>query len=341
VTQFIKNKIIAQRIVFVDGIAGSGKSILGPVLYSLQNMEKPKMEQVYEYLCILHHFKKIESDAAVTLMRLYADLSLYNSLISRDVNLRIFDVYGLLNLPYPLESVARLFRKDGNAIMETIKKNTPVLHIISHQMLPVIDLAFASYGERLRVIEMLRHPLYYIHHWSTYIDRYGRDAREFTLWLDYKGNNVPWFAHGWEEKFLSSNMMDKIIFSIEQLINGCEYALNRLGEKERNQIVLVPFELFVKTPWIFIEKIEDILGVKRTALTQKTLSKQKCPRSCISAGLGHKAYGWRRPVKDLTDCKDYESRRKTVEAAASKEALRVLDKLSSDYEKKYKIFDFR
>ena len=161
----IRNHSIAENIVIVDGFNGCGKSILGPVLESFKDVEKTRTEHIYEYLCITHSLNKIDVDAAKSLMRVYSDLAIYDSMISREVNLRLTDDSGLLNSSNKLKYIARLFYKDGDPVLDRIKKTSPVLQILTHQMLPVIDLAFMAWGDRLKIVEMVRHPLYLIEHW--------------------------------------------------------------------------------------------------------------------------------------------------------------------------------
>jgi len=101
-----------------------------------------------------------------------------------------------------LKYVKRLFYEDGKVVLDRIQKEKPILHIISHQPLGTMDLAFRAFGNRLRVIEMVRHPLFLLEHWYSYIDRHGTDRRDFTIWINYKRKALPWFAVGWEEKCL-------------------------------------------------------------------------------------------------------------------------------------------
>ena len=78
-------------IIFIDGLWGTGKSLLGPIISGMDRVEKSKIEHVYEYVCILRHLNKISPDAASWMLNNYADLSQYNNLIGREVKLRSRD----------------------------------------------------------------------------------------------------------------------------------------------------------------------------------------------------------------------------------------------------------
>ena len=81
----------AKNIVFVDGMWGSGKSILGPLISCFRRTEKMYMEHIYEYLCVLKHYNTIDLEACRSLLRIHADLALFNTMISREVNFRPTD----------------------------------------------------------------------------------------------------------------------------------------------------------------------------------------------------------------------------------------------------------
>lgn len=335
--RFIKPLIIAEEIIFVDGLWGTGKSIMGPVLGSFERVEKQKLDPIYEHLSVLDRFGKIDPDSGEAMMRLYADIALFNSMISREVNLRPFDESGLLNNPRPLEYMARLLYKDGDAVMERIREKRPILQIMTHQILPAARLAFRSFGERFRIIEMVRHPLYMAQHWFSYIERCGRDPREFTLWIeDGSGPPLPWFSSGWEERYSSLSTMDKVIYSIKWLYEESEKALGGLSEGERSRVFLIPFERFVKDPWHFIGKLKAFLGVNPTERTKRVLRKQKCPRANLSAGKGHESYGWSGPLGG-DDSEDYSRRMEFVDAKASPEAAAELRRMCGSYEERFKV----
>ena len=55
---FIQGERLCKNIVFIDGMWGTGKSMLGPIIGSFKGVEKQKIDYNFEYLCILNYFKK-------------------------------------------------------------------------------------------------------------------------------------------------------------------------------------------------------------------------------------------------------------------------------------------
>ena len=93
---------IAENIVFLDGLTGTGKTMMAPLLTSLARVELARFDHIHEYLSALDANQKIESDAVSVLMNMYADLALYNSMIARESNFRWNDLSGVFsNPPYP------------------------------------------------------------------------------------------------------------------------------------------------------------------------------------------------------------------------------------------------
>jgi len=276
---------------------------------------------------------KIDTAAAVTLMRIFSDLAVYNTMISREANLRFFDETGLFNNPGSLKYIARLFRDDGDAVMERIKSERPILQLMTHMIFPGVDLAFKAFGKRLKVIEMARHPLYMIEGWHGYIDRCGSDPREFTLWIEHAGKRMPWFASGWEERFMSLGKVDRVIHSIKWFMDRSDEVMNALGPAERAQVLVIPFERFVIDPYPYLVEIESFLGTRATPAVEKALRRQKCPRKHISEGRAHSRWGGKPPQMD--DIDDYRRRARFVGDNASGEALDALEEMSLRYEERF------
>ncbi len=334
---FIRNKHIAEKIIFIDGISGSGKSIMGPVLSSFHNVELYRLENIFENVCRLDYFNKIDKDAAITLMRLYADLTLYKSMIAREVNLRLHDNTGLLNNPNKLRYIKRLFSKDGEQVLDRIKKGNPILQTNTHQLFSAIKLAFDSFAERLRVIEMVRHPAFMIEHHVNYVDKYCSNPREFTLWIDDNGKTVPWFADGWEEKYVSLQPIDKAIHTLSHLDHLNLNSYDSLTVRQKEQILFIPFEKFVTEPGPYIVKLESFIGTIRSRKTKSVLKRQRCPRDIYTAGRGKRSYGWKAPGLDSNNILEYERVRKLVSSQAKTESIELFEKMCSNYEKKYSI----
>jgi len=285
-----KDNCFTNDVIFIDGLWGTGKSIIAPIISAMEGIEKQKIEHIYEYLCILNHMKKIQPDAVSTLLKTYADLSQYNNCVGREVNLRLNDDSGFFNNPGSMKYVKRLFGREGNDVVTSINNNNLALNVMSHMILPVSEPLFQSYGERLKIIEMVRHPLYLVKHWYSFLSRF-EDSRIFTLSSTLDNIKVPWFAYKWDTKYASDTLMDRVLSSIIFMYEWLFAELDKCAQQKRN-VFVISFENFVIKPYPVLEELKKFLNRDHFSKVDKILRKQKIPRQQISNGLGHAIYDW-------------------------------------------------
>jgi hypothetical protein len=333
-----RNVRIADQIAFVDGLSGTGKTMMGSILSSFDRVEVQRMDPIHEYICAMRFLGRMEEDAAVALVRMYADLALYNLMIGRESNFRWKDLSGVISNPGGWRYLLRLLQPDGEPVLARIKQARPILHIHSHQILGISRPLFLAFGEGLRFVVMVRNPLYLVANYRPWMGLLGNHPRDFTICFDYQGVSLPWFALEWEGKYTSSNMMDRAIYCIERLARLAEDALDILDDANRQQVVVVPFERFVVDPWPYLHRIEAALATTTTVATGRTLGKQKVPRRLTTAGRDrpiYRRYSWQRPSRDSDESTELQKRWDYVEREATKEGLDVLERLSSSYQERY------
>lgn len=333
-----RNNQLLDEVVFLDGLGGTGKTMMGPVLSSFRRVEIQRMDHVHEYICALCFLKKIEDDAAVALLRLYGDLALYNVFIARDSNFRIRDLSGVLRNPGGWKQLIRLIQPDGEAVLARINKARPILQIHSHQLLGISQPLFRAFGERLKVVEMVRHPLYLLEFYSTWIDRIGKDPRDFSVFLNFRGEQLPWYVSGWEEKFLSSQPMDRVIYLVDRLMGLADAAVRTADEATRSRVLVIPFERFVVDPWPYLHRIEGFLGTTMTSTTRSALRKQNIPRQVTTDGKDlsiYRRYNWRPPEKGSGESAELIKQWNFAAREATGKGMEVLERLCRQYEENY------
>ena len=336
--KIVREPRLVERVVFVGGLPGCGKTMMTPIIGSLARVELQKFNEMLEHLCALRLLGRIEEDVATTMIRMLTDLDLYRMMMSREVNMRFSDLTSLFKNPGTWRYLRRLVQPGDVAAVERIRRERPMLHITMHNALAISPPLFVALGEAVRILEVMRHPLYMIKQWRLYIERYGQDVRDFTLWFDYDGTAMPFFAKGWETRYLESTPMDRAIYAIEHLLQMGQQVLAQLPEASKAQVLLVPFERFVLEPWPYVRQMEECLGTHVTRATRRELKRQRVPRRRIADGIAraiYKQYGWEPASKTSDERAELEKRRRFVAGEASSEALSVLDRLSADYEATY------
>lgn len=334
----VREPWLVDRVVFVGGHPGCGKTMLTPIVSSLARVEVQKFNYAIEHLCALYWLGTLERDAGVAMVRMQTDLDIYNLAMARETNFRPSDVSSVFKNPGTWRYLRRLFLPGDAAAAERVVRERPILHITTHNALVISPLLFEALGERLRIIEVVRHPLYMIKQWSLYIERYGTDVRDFTVWFESQGQTLPFFACGWEDQYLQANPMDRVIYSIQHLTQLEEQVLRSCTESQRAQVTIVPFERFVLDPWPHVRRLEALLGTTMTSLTRRELKRQNVPRRMVAEGIPrpiYKQYGWRPPEPAADERKELAVRRQFAAEGATPAALEVLDALSREYEARY------
>ena len=294
-----KKNRFSNDIIFLDGLWGTGKSILSPILSNMCNVEKIKVESIYEYISSMFFLNKIEKDAAIWMLHTYADTSQYNNRIGREINLRWSDDTGLKHVLNKWIYIKRLFGQEGDFKIDEINRENFALGIMSHMIMLTPQILVEGFNKRVKVIEMVRHPLYMLGHFANYLERF-ETSREFTMAYYYKDVKIPWFINDSLDEFVQGNKYERAIQCIVKLYPLLEIEIEN-AKKNGLQILELSFEEIVFDTKLSLEKIEFFLGRKHSKKIEIILQKQKLPRNTISQGNGHKAYGWQKSNKSELD----------------------------------------
>jgi hypothetical protein len=279
-------------IIIVDGLWGTGKSILGPIISGMEGVEKIKAESLYEYMSWLYYLGKIEKDGAVWMMRTYADSAQYHNRIGREINLRWSDDTGLKHVRNKWNYIKRLFGKEGDVKVNEINSKNLAFSVMSHLLMLTPDLLTPAYGSRVKVVEMVRHPLYMVNHFASYLERF-ESSREFTMAYYHKDVKIPWFVNGWEDAFVQGNKFERAVLSIVKLYPWLDSQITK-ARNEGLQILDLSFEEMVFETNSATQKLHSFIGRNHSRQLKAILLSQKLPRETIAKGKGHANYGWQK-----------------------------------------------
>jgi len=333
---------LLEQLVLVDGQPGCGKTLFTAIVAAMERVELLNYSCELENLCALNYLNKISEDAVESMIRIQMDLIIYETMMSRRVNIRPGDLSSIFRDVDAWSYLKRILSKGNEDVPELIKKEKPILHFATHNLLAFSEPIFSSLGCKVAVIEVVRHPLYMliqqtlnqIHHF----EQLGT-ARQFHLYIKHGDGQVPFWNYGQEELYLNSKPVERAIYEMQKLSELTENYKKQKLEGNKVKVLTIPFEPFVLDPWPYLKKIEDELGSKITSKTKKVIKKQNIPRKKISDGIPLEIYkrcGWEEPDHNLSEKEELEKRRHfAVEQRASDTALKVLDKLCVDYESNY------
>lgn len=328
----------SDKVVIVDGQFGCGKTMLSPIIAALDRAEILTYAYELEYICAYSYLGKISPDAARNFIQIQTDLRIYNTMMSREINFRPSDISSVFRDIHPWRYLLRLFGMADEHIPEKLKALRPILNLTTHNLTPFCEPLFSSLGERLVLIQVVRHPLYMLKQQTLNMERLLADVRDFTVYFSYEGRLLPYYVYDIRDVFIKANAVDKSIYAMQHLFKRAEDVktdfMRRLGAK----IITIPFESFVLGPDRYLREVALALETTITPSTRRAMRRQNVPREKISAGIPlpiYKHYGWQPPQPGLTERAELERRRNDCFRVASPEALRILDKISQEYEESY------
>ena len=275
---------LAEKIVIVDGQGGCGKTMLSPIIASLDRVELLTYAFEIEFICRLSDFNKISEDAAIAMVRMLTDHKLYQTMMGRETNFRFSDLSSVFQDSNPWRYFMRIFQEGDRAVPDRIQKERPILLLTTHDLLSVSQAVLKGLSNRVVLVELVRHPLYMIKQQQVNMETLLEDPRDISIYFEHKNIQLPYFAYSWEDKFLDANSMEKAIYTIEHMTKTNELQRKQWKEHLPENIVTVPFERYVLDPWPYMKRFEKVFFSKMTRRTEKMMKKQKVPRSIIADG---------------------------------------------------------
>jgi len=332
-----RKRTLINKLVIIDGQPGCGKTMLSPIISSFKRVELITYVFEIEFISRLYKFKKISKDAALSMIKLLSDQKVYQTMMGRDLNFRIGDMSSIFNYHNPNIYLKRIYEKGDEAVPNKIKKNKPILNFTTHDMLYYSDILFESLNNKLLFIEVVRHPLYMLIQQTLNMEKLIDNPRDIQLNYKYNDQDLPYFVRGWEADFLSSNDIDRAIYTIFNLTK--KNSMKRKKIKDKKNYLLIPFENFVLYPNKYLDKILKKLSTSFSNNTKKVLKEQKIPRKKIADSISldiYKRCGWKPPKTGINEIDELSLRRDfALKNKASNKAMIILDKLSKDYEREY------
>ena len=330
---FSRSKDFCNDIIIIDGLGGSGKSMLAAALMGYRQLEPVSVFIYLDYIAAMHRVGRLDTRDAVSMVRFMMDLRIYENMAGRELNYRQSDVSSIHRTPRADALIDRLKQPDGEASLERLHLEKPIQHVMTHTSMTNATLFDASFGERLTFVEIARNPVVCCRHIASYADRYGEDPRDFTPWIMAEGGEVPWYAARTQQSFKEMNSYDKAINIIDQ----CKHMTkaNIEGHQFTGRYFKVFFEDFVRDPTSLFNELDPLLGLNDEAVTARILSDLKIPRQVSSDapdGIWTKLYNETLPKSTATEVSEMKRYLDLASESATAEAFRRLQHLSEEYE---------
>lgn len=278
-----RSNTFSNDLVLLDGISGTGKTMIMRILDSYPKIMPPRFNYHLEHLLIAIFEKKVSIDAGIELMQLNLDQNIYDSAISREFNFRPKDLSSVFKSKKKIEYIRRLFLSDGQMAENRIISNNEKILLVVHQLLDAsLTLDLLPKKKIIRIL-CVRHPYYLFNHWVSCVDMFGKTPRDFSVTTGDRFE-VPWFLEKNPKIYLDESSANKSAHLIAELnFRQIKFI------KDNPKVLVINFEEFVLNPISFINKMSYVIGESPRRI-KPILRREKIPRNHINGSRNEQIY---------------------------------------------------
>ena len=319
------------QIVLLDGLTGTGKTMLMRLIDSYEYVSPPRFDYQLEQLCIGISENKIDVLAGIQMLQLLIDQRQYDAKLSREVNLRPNDLSSIFRSTKRFQYVRRLFGNDLMRNIEELNEGKEHIFLVVHQLLDVSLILEEIPNKSVKRVLATRHPFYLFDHWASYVDNHGNSPSDFTITLN-KTLQVPWFIKENAEKFYLHSAEDKAALAIAELTHRQISYL-----KSKPDVLVFDFEKFVLSPDNYLVKLDSLIGTKANGISRK-LRSENLPREHINNSTQKAIYRRYRSnmlSNKLNHKEDYRKLRERISCSVSKSHFTLLESAAKRYEEEF------
>ena len=113
-----------HKAVIINGFPGCGKTMLSPIVSAFDRVEIMQYAPVIEQMCELWGLDSIDEDVAKSMIKMNADMLIYNITMGRNSNCRPSDLSSIFKHK-PLTHIRRMLAPGDLLIPDIVRKNKP------------------------------------------------------------------------------------------------------------------------------------------------------------------------------------------------------------------------
>ena len=274
-----KKKIFLEKFILVTGTNSSGKSMVSPIVASLQKVEMLRKIYYLDQLAILNFFEKLSLKTSKFIANHILDLSYYEQLIGRNMNFRHSDETSVDMSKDPNLYEKRLKIKRGKNVLKFHKAQKTHMLLDTHNAV-WFNKFWLNLGIRnLKIINISRNPIDVANSW---INLKLGDIENSIL------NQIPLISYKKKTKafYLYKDINKKKLNKYETVINMvCTCIENEIKYyqkiKHRKNLIRIDFDNFAENTNMNMLKICSFLKINRTIFTNKVLKRENLPRKIL------------------------------------------------------------
>jgi len=303
-----------KDLTIVAGMPRSGKSLLAPLISSMDESEMFHMDFLVETFPALKDLNMLSPDGLVYLLQYSIHTLSYNRAIGRNMNIRVSDETSVWQSKNPQNYFERLLTNDGAEFLHNCSDTYKFpLILVLHNALTYVDFLYKAF-EKIKVINICSHPIDIVDAWMK--KKYGQDIyaeRGVALpVVKWKNSIIPIYAQNWEDEYLFLSEIDRVISMLYQLHLKENISLSKVIAQDKSKLLMVNYDELVMNSNEELIKISNYLKKSKTLFTDKTLQKMELKER-------------KRSILDR------EKKLKTIKSQASNSCLKKLDAWISSF----------
>ena len=265
---FIPN-IFKDNICYISGFHRSGKSLLSALLPSFEKTEIINKDPLLYIISSMNENGELSFKNSKYLISLILSNTNYSNFIGRKINLKKTDetsIYKLINYKKHLNKIS-----SKNKIKLDYSKNKNIIFFDVHNISSNLEL-WSKINKNFKLINIERNPIELAYSWL--INGFGKHQASTIsqiLLYEHKKKYIPFTAYMWKKKYYTMEKIDRIIHELYFLHLKLNKKFNKFSNK--NNIMRIKYENFLKHPLLHLKKINKFLGLKSRIHFKKYKSK--------------------------------------------------------------------
>lgn len=272
--------LLAENVLFLDGISRSGKKLSCRLISQLSNIEYFNYVPTLERACHLLALGHSDIETTANNIQILIDEATYARAIGRNLNTRVSDETSILKAVDAERYLQREKEIDGQPAIDLFLKQQrlPLYH--THSVLPFVEVIFTAFP-RARMIHVTRNPIDVAEDWLRrgWGERWGHDPRAFGINTLSGKSVVPWYAAGWAEDYIRMTPSERCVSSVIDLQERERMALTRLTPDNKTQILQVRLEQMLADPHQVLQQVSSFTRLQPRASVEAFLEAEKLPNT--------------------------------------------------------------
>jgi len=277
---------LTEKILLLDGLPRAGKTMVGPLVSNLVDVDYGHMALWLDHIPILWRLGVLEDRSALAFLRLSGDYTIFDRMLGRFANDRPLDIWNIhRSLDYADEIRRRVTAtpdgRDGSSheLVEAFNASPRYQGYVVHHHLPHFDLWVRAFPE-VRFQSTVRHPVDLCDSWQrrNWGARWGTDVLAFPPAAETAYGPVPWFAVDEAEAYSNASPIDRVVMGVTNLMKMYDETYQSLSGENKAKIKFVPFEKFVVDPVGHLEDIASWLNTEMHPDMPAAIARERVPR---------------------------------------------------------------